>query len=202
MTPEKPSESLTLLRTTFWLEYDRAQRTNEDMKIANVVSGVCAREFVEKHIFKCELRSAFIFKVPREYTASMMDLFSAGHHCMRAVLDLPIKNKNGVVNLQLVKEQRAIWHTAMIRLHGATPQKIFNVNANIDSGGQVRAPAKTVPSQQDIQKDIQKLQSELSALEQPPETPVQHPEVIADVPRPQMPSTSPYHGVMTVELPE
>lgn len=139
----KPDLRDELLRTSFWMEYNRATSLGKKMNITQVFGGVCTRDQFVRQICSNSWKLAYIVTPPRDFNVSMMEILYKSTEEMRQVLDIPntYVDEQGVeqVRTNLVSAKMKIWETAQNRVHGSVTQKVqldsrsVNVNVNQDS---------------------------------------------------------------------
>lgn len=74
------------LRVAFWLEYERAHRTNSQMRMTDIYKGICSRTLFANHVISNSFRLAYILTPPAEYRIVMQEMLDLGLKQLREFL--------------------------------------------------------------------------------------------------------------------
>jgi hypothetical protein len=118
-----PDSTTARLKLTFWDEYTRAQDRGCHMIIANVVRGVCSRDYFYRVVMMEDKALAWIITPPKDYMVIMRDLLEIGLDRMREIITLPIRNAKGDVDVRLVSEILKAVEKIELRVKGAIIQR-------------------------------------------------------------------------------
>lgn len=163
----QPDATLERLRLSFWAEFDRSCRTNTQMNLASIYSGIATRNHFDK-IVRNTFNLAYLITAPVDYEMYLLEGAQAGLQKMRAILDLSPLDDKGNPNPKLIKEQREIWLAFQDRAKGSVVRKVaieaktesknFNVNQQLE--------ARDITGEE-LDKQIQELEKKLE-LSAPP----------------------------------
>ena len=97
-----PTETVELLRFSFWREYAEVQDNHlQGMRIGNIVFGICSRQYFYRDILENENALLWIIKPPLQYNVLLDQLLWQGFERLKEILDLPIV-QDGKINNQTV----------------------------------------------------------------------------------------------------
>lgn len=116
------------LRTSFWLEYVRAIRTEETMNAPNIFAGVCTLNEFRKC---CEtmFKLLYIIRPRPDFHVEAESMLLLGMKRMRQVLEVDPIEKDGAgriikMNHKLIDQQRGIYKDMVALQRPAEPKKI------------------------------------------------------------------------------
>lgn len=149
------------LRISFWLEHDRAVRTNTPMSLHNTLSGVCSKQHFLKNICINGAKVAYLCRPPLNIVVAANESLIIAIEQMRAILTLPNFNAKGQLNSSLINTKLNVYKELYNRVRGVVVQKMqvdqrtlsLNMNQNID-----HAPTPTLD---EIDNRIKQLESGL-----------------------------------------
>jgi hypothetical protein len=148
----KPSLELRKLRIAFWLEYERAVRTEMPMNMTSICKGLMGVQTLYKSVLAKPHAAVYLMTPPEDYRVQMEEMLQLALEEERKILELPaVKkttyvNKNGdpivseVVDTGVASIKHKIRESLQNRLHGMPVQRTHNVNKNVESkdGGEKR----------------------------------------------------------------
>lgn len=129
-----PTPTMCQIRLLFWLEYDRAQERFMNMKLANVVSGVCSEEMFYNKLLKNAQFVAFLVTPPATYMVALEEAVMKGIQRQREVLDVdpmipdPANPGKFKLDVKLATLQMKITAYLDMRKNGGITQKIETNN--------------------------------------------------------------------------
>lgn len=131
----KPTEVSSILKLSFWDEYNRAQDAGSRMKISNIIRGACSRDFFYTNVMHNDKQFSWIITPPKDYMLNMRALHEKGVSKLNDVLDLPLLDGKGQPNVRLIGEVFKITQYLDQRIKGAIVQRFAiqqqNVNMNV-----------------------------------------------------------------------
>lgn len=95
------------IRNRFWVEYARFLEEVDHrgkMSMPFVLGRSVAKEIFYKHIATDPLRLAFILRKPARYDEQVSTLLHKANERLREILDIPYKNPDGSINMQIVNK--------------------------------------------------------------------------------------------------
>lgn len=139
---KSPTVTENQLRMRFWLEFENvmAVDTLGKMSIARVIQTVCTSAIFTS-MLKQDKAVAWICCPPMSYESHLMELVNYGAYRMREIMQADPRNGGTKIDVKLVELQRKIYEQAELRAMGAVPQKIQQLNYNINDP---RAVARAV----------------------------------------------------------
>jgi hypothetical protein len=166
-----PDTALKKLRTSFWLEYVRAIRTDTTMLISNIHSGICMMAQFRK-IVANNNKLVYIITPRPQYNVELEDLLFLGLERVRAALELdPVrkvrkKNKETdqwedhiIVDTKLIEIQKKIFNELSDRRRGQLVQKVDINQKSLNYN--VNTPAE-------LPRSVAEIDAQLAALESNP----------------------------------
>jgi len=163
------------LRLAFWHEYNQSQENGHSMRLANVYSPCCTKDYFYRVIFKQDSKLAWLINPPAEYQIQVEEMLHLGLSRLREVLELPIFQKRPVRGGKLVNEPNTKLISEMVkivalldnRVKGAVIQRMaiqqqsYNVNVNQEMG---REGPKSVG---EIDKELRQVSRQIREIEAP-----------------------------------
>jgi hypothetical protein len=129
----RPSPVLDALRTSFWLEYNRAVFQNfTHLVIDRVYSGICTKEYFYTYVCKTPLLLAWVMFPPNEYSAMLETLLKVSLDRMHELVNLPFIKENGLVDHRTIALVLKTFEMLDNRLHGTPVQKTESRNLNFN----------------------------------------------------------------------
>ena len=125
-----------MLRHSFWLEYDVAQKRGRPMVMENVFRGVCSRSMFDKFISKTPHRFAYMLKPPENYRVALEEILELGVRELREIIKAPIhffdKKGNKLTDSKLAGVKVKIVEALMNRLQGMPVHRSMQVTENVN----------------------------------------------------------------------
>lgn len=134
-------ENLDLIRTAWWMEYNRAQKTQTGFNINNVCAGICyKREFMSKYIGN-SYNFLYIMTPPVDYQVHQHRIMEVGYKMELDILALPNTKPifaKGVqigeeVDSKLLTVKQRIIDAMRNRVLGMPINRTMQVNQNFNS---------------------------------------------------------------------
>ncbi len=151
------TETDSLLRHAFWLEYERAMKTDTKMTISNIFGGVCDKNYFNREVVTNSFRMAYLLNPPTDYNVRLEELLTIGLEQYREILTLPNINAKGAVDSRLIAVKQKIIEDVTNRRRGQVIQRVEvksqNLNVNVD-----KSDKKTPDSIEAIEREIQELE--------------------------------------------
>ena len=132
-----PNANDNRLRLAFWMEYDRIKAGDlggKQMKMSAVYNGICTGQYLTQRYLLCPERVAWMLCPPASYDVFMEEALVFGMAQLREVLELPLIDEKGKVNVGLASLKERIVMKLHERKYGAVIQKSLNVNLNSEDG--------------------------------------------------------------------
>lgn len=95
------------IRNRFWVEYARFLEEVDHrgkMSMPFVLGRGIAKEVFYKHVATDPLRLAYILRKPARYDEQVSSILNKANEKLREILDLPYKNSDGSINMQIVNK--------------------------------------------------------------------------------------------------
>lgn len=112
------------LRVAFWVEYERAQKTNSKMNMNNVYMGIVTKKYFYTYIVGNSLKLAFMCTPPIEAQIALEELLLFGIEQMRSIMALPHINEKGQVDSKLVHVKQRLFEDIANRRRGQVIQRV------------------------------------------------------------------------------
>lgn len=156
----QPTPTDNRLRLSFWLEYDRAQASGKGMVISNILAGICTRDYFYGPYLSKSYKVAWILCPPTDYVTKISEALDFGLDQLREVLDLPILDEKGRINVKLGELKAKIVAMLDARKHGAVVQRVEqkNMNLNIATSDNQVAKMALSGTMEDLQKRMKELE--------------------------------------------
>lgn len=158
---DKYARELSLVRTSFWLEYERATRAGLTMDVSNIVAGICDRRVFIGSIIANSFRVAYILKPHAEYKLQVEEMLQIGLRQMREILLLPNVDAKGRADAKLASVKQKIFDTVLDRAVGAVPKLVNQRNLNMNVDAAKDAQVIEVPKLEDLDAELMELASQL-----------------------------------------
>jgi hypothetical protein len=152
----RPTPNDNRLRLAFWNEYNRAQEQNTPMRMVSVFAGVVTHQFWDNHYLTKPENVAWLITPPASYLVMAEEALAHGIERLRDILDLPVVDAYGKVNVKLGELQAKIVAMLDLRVKGAVVQKNMNLNVNTSDAKAVNA--MTLESMEEIQKKLREIE--------------------------------------------
>lgn len=117
-----PKPIVESLRQRFWEEYEVAHRYGVTINEAKIFEGVCEKGVFQKHM-EDAISLAWILCRPPSYEQTIQHLLNQGYRRFAEVLNLPIKDKMGIVNEKLIDQMVKITAMMDLRSRGGYTQR-------------------------------------------------------------------------------
>ncbi|MDA9189508.1 hypothetical protein N9O57_00860 [bacterium] len=101
------------LKDAFWNEYSRAKEINEKMDLKNVYGELCSYTHWHTNILGNELKLLWILSPIRELSSEILSLKYSILREMKRILDIPISDKNGVFDYQIMEAKFNIFKSLL-----------------------------------------------------------------------------------------
>lgn len=154
---KQPTPTDNRLRMKFWMEYDRAQAQGTMISIANVLHGVCSKEYFYKRYMQVPSKVAWLMCPPTGYMVKAEEALEFGLEQLRDILEIPHVNAQGRFDAALGTLKAKIVAMLEARVKGAVVQKQMNLNVNT-SNEQV-AKAAVAGTMVELQKQMKELEA-------------------------------------------
>jgi hypothetical protein len=156
----EPSPTDNRLRLSFWDEYDKAQATNRQMSMTNVLTGICTGKLFYDYISRPE-KAAWLLCRPASYKAYVEEALNFSSMRMRQILAIDPIGNDGRVNVKLAELQAKIHAMLELRAIGAVTQKVEqtqkNFNLNVSTSDKTVAGAMMARTEDEIDNRIKEL---------------------------------------------
>jgi len=138
---KQDDENLELLRTAWWLEYNRAQKTITKFNMGNVYGGICYKANFLREYIGNSFNLLYIMTPPVDYQVQQHRILNLAFAQEIAILKMPhlkpVYNKEGEmigeeVDSKLLAVQQKISDSMRNRLMGMPVNRTMQVNQNIN----------------------------------------------------------------------
>ena len=125
----------SVLRYSFWAEYNRAQEEARPMLDVNIYSGVCAKSTYYQRI-KAGKNVGYMIRPPTNYIRSLEEILDIGIGKLREIMTAPVMNAKGTMNTAAAKIMLQAFQLVDQRLKGAVAIKheVLQKNLNVNLG--------------------------------------------------------------------
>jgi hypothetical protein len=147
------------LRTSFWIEYNRAIQTNSVMNMTLVYGGICARGYFYTAILDNPARLAYLLQPPTNYSVAMEESLMFGLNGLRECLGIAIEEFKSQRDPKMLSEIAKIVNNFDLRQKGAVVQRIqqHNINENVSTPKDGKQDA----SMDDIERELAALRKQV-----------------------------------------
>jgi hypothetical protein len=162
----KPTPLDYALKTSFWREYQKADSTGGMVTTRDVYGGIATPNYFRNHILKNQFKLAWLCRPTQVYEKEVEALLTRGTERLWEIMDMDIHDDDGRID---VKRGQLVLETIRMveqRAKGLAVQRVQSVNLNIES----QKPKVLVTNNDDIDKRIAELESELKRLPKPKES--------------------------------
>lgn len=134
----RPTPVMNQLRAAFWVEYNSVQTHNHDkMTMARVYAGICSHDYWENVVIHSKEMLCWLLIPPQNYQALLDEAWDAGLSKLREIIDVPIYDEKGKLQIQASNLVIKVWQILDQRKHGSVVQKHMNVNLTGDDAKEV-----------------------------------------------------------------
>jgi hypothetical protein len=109
---------LKRLRTTFWMELDRAHANGAKFLLKSVYEGFCERQYFTKKVLGNSYALAYMLRRHGGYEAILEEMLIHGLEVQREILDLPIVDEEGRIDMKVLDIKNKIIESTHNRLKG------------------------------------------------------------------------------------
>ena len=146
--------SIKKLRIAFWIEYERAARTQTQIQMNNVTSGIVHNKFFAKKVATNSYKLAFILTPPENYKITMEEMLHMALSEERKILLTPLEIKivkfdnegsptseMTMIDSKLAAVKHKIRESLQNRLHGMPLHRSIQVTENTNRNVGENAPS-------------------------------------------------------------
>lgn len=149
-----PGVDLRRLRVSFWLEYDRAARTNTAFSLSNIYRGIMTPAMFKKHVLGNSYRTLYLTIAPPSYQVIMEEMLHYGLMLERDILEMQHLTEKGV-DIELLKLKQKIVDGVHSRVKGLPVSRALMVTHEMSDKNDQNQSLK------DIDSEIVKFKKEL-----------------------------------------
>ena len=158
---ERRTQTVNMLRTLFWHEFDRANEFRMRMDMSRVYVGACSRAGFYKICHEPD-KLAWIVTPPKEYVGIIDELLTVSMKQVRAILKLPLINSMGYVDTKLADVQLKAFMMLDMRQKGGYVHRSMQLNQNINTNEtRLTIANDSVESSADVDERIRMLEQEI-----------------------------------------
>jgi len=132
ITDPQEEVSLRRLRTAFWIEHGRAARTNTNLNMSNIYTGICDASYFKKKVAGNNFKLTYMLRPPVDYAIAMEELVMYAIEQERDILAQPHINADGTIDSKAAAVKQKISETAQNRQKGMAVHRTQNINTNIN----------------------------------------------------------------------
>lgn len=147
----------SLLRNAFWLEYNRAIRSDKRMNPISIYGGNLSKYAFYREVCTNSFRLAYMCTPPTDYTVMLDHLLYVGLNEYLEILSLPNVNAKGQVDSRLAAVKQKIIEDVANRRRGKVAQNINMNSKNLNLNMNAQVPQSN---------SVQELEAQLAALEE------------------------------------
>ena len=153
----KPDYLLNKIRLSLWRNYDKVANTTTRINMKQTLSGLCSRYELEI-IMANDYKAAWILKTPTSYQSTVEEGLHRGLSRLREVLELPIQDEDGKMDLKAVSMILKVTQMFDVRVNGNNPLLIKSQIQNVPAP--TSEPIQITESE--ARKEIKLLEKELN----------------------------------------
>lgn len=134
-----PDDRDDRVRLAFWDEYNASTAGNKKMSLQCILSGTTAWDTWITAYEPNDKRMCWIFTPPTSYVAQMRHILHRGTERLLEIINLPMVNDEGKVDIKIANLVLRAWQLADMRVKGGVMQKVqieqksMNLNLNAES---------------------------------------------------------------------
>jgi len=172
LSPIRLGQIDELLRTQFWMEYNRVRHSAEGQRsfinMSNVYLGICTKDHFFKSHVKIPIKLAYMLTPCLAYEHKLNYMASRVFGVWEEILDAdPIEKETGDVNAQILSAKSKVTEMIMDRRYGRAITRSANIEARLseETSDKVFAFLSDNPkiSANDALKRMEELQKKLTA---------------------------------------
>lgn len=133
----EPTERCDRLRLSFWDEYNASTACSKRMSLQSILSGICAWESWITVYEPNDKRMVWLFTPPTNYVAMMRQILHRGTERLLEIMNLPMFNDDGKVDVRTAQLVLRAWQLADMRVKGGVTQRVQieqkSMNVNVDT---------------------------------------------------------------------
>lgn len=135
----KPDERDERLRLNFWDEYNYATQIDSEIRINQVLQGVCSVECWYEFYLKSPLKLIWMLTPPKYYSQSMKFILNMGLDRLTEMMSAKVVDKDGKLDVRAAGVILKAFHLVDLRVKGAIAQKVtidqrtMNLNAEVNA---------------------------------------------------------------------
>lgn len=157
-----PDIDLKRMRVAFWLEYDRAYRTQTSFNLTNVYKGIMTGQHFNRLVMGNTYRLLYMISVLPSYKVIMEEMLHYGLMLEREIMELPhITGGEGgkprFVDVKLLALKQKITEGVHNRLKGLPVSRTLMLTKDMDKDKESDAQ----PAIKDVENQIEQLKKEL-----------------------------------------
>ncbi len=146
---------LEMIRTAFWIEYNRAQRTGTNITMSNIFGGLMGQKAFDMRYADNSFRLLYIITPPVDYQVQQHRILDISLEQEKKILSMPIMkkvyNKEGdiigeEIDTKLLAVQQKISEAIKNRVMGMPVNRTMQVNQNINQNVSQSGPSTGMPS--------------------------------------------------------
>lgn len=167
------AEMLDMLRTAWWVEYNRAQRTKTNFKLANVFNGLVGAKGFHNDWISNSFRLLYIITPPVDYQVNQHRILEMAFAQEMKILSMPVmkmkydKEGNPIgeeIDSKLLSVQQKIGESIRNRVLGMPVQRSmqYNQNHNFNMGAPSGGATANISemSQEELQEYVDRMTRE------------------------------------------
>lgn len=162
------SDLESLARVSFWNEYLLAKDNKRTMRVENIYSEVCSREYFYRYIVSVPEKLAYIIRPMKNYQLRLEELLDMAQDQMREIMMLPITDKKGIPNIKLIGEKIKIFQITENRVKGSVVNRVHLEKRSLNVTKNVTETADGIHLSAD--QELAKLEAQLQELREPKKT--------------------------------
>ncbi len=148
---------LRRMRVSFWIEYDRAYRTQTAFSLANVFKGIMTGQGFQKHIISNTYKIIYLTTPPPSYQVIMEELLHFSLMLDREILALPHIDDEGKVDTKLLTIKHRVAQAVHNRVKGLPVNRSLMFTKDVGED-----EPKQSQSLKDINQEIESIKKELT----------------------------------------
>lgn len=170
----KYKKEIDMMRTAFWLEFNRAQKTLSPILVAQIYQGVCGSHFFNKTIVTNSFALAYIMTPPMDYTVQQHRMLQIAQEKEMEILEMdhtmPKYNKDGEqvgekIDVPLLNLKSKIAEALRNRIMGMPVARTMQINKNINTTVTEGEPDLESMSLDEIMEYADKMRAQIKTAE-------------------------------------
>lgn len=130
----RPNQTMNCLRFRIWEEYNKAQDSNQSIRVYEICKGICTTNYFYAAVLRNKKVLAYMLIPPKDYETAAEEALMLGVNQIRKILMFPLWDDKGKPNTKVAALQLNVMKMLDARIKGAPTQRIEQktLQANVD----------------------------------------------------------------------